>query len=31
MEYLLYYNTERPHQGLGGQTPLQALDILSTN
>ena len=23
--YLLYYNTERPHQGLGGKTPLQAL------
>ena len=23
--YLLCYNTERPHQGLGGKTPLQAL------
>ena len=23
--YLLYYNTERSHQGLGGKTPLQAL------
>ena len=23
--YLLYYNTERPHQGLGGKTPFQAL------
>ena len=21
--YLLYYNTARPHQGLGGKTPLQ--------
>ena len=30
VQYLLYYNTVRPHQGLGGQTPLQALDILST-
>ncbi len=29
--YLLYYNTERPHQGLGGRTPLQALQGLSTN
>ena len=29
--YLLYYNTERPHQGLGGRTPLQALQDLSTN
>ena len=31
MQYLLYYNTERPHQGLGGKTPLQALELLSTN
>ena len=34
MQYLLYYNTERPHQGLGGLTPLQALQNLpklSTN
>ena len=23
--YLLYYNTERPHQGLRGKMPLQAL------
>ena len=23
--YLLYYNTDRPHQGLGGKTPLQTL------
>ena len=23
--YLLYYNTARPHQGLGGKTPLQSL------
>jgi transposase InsO family protein len=31
MQYLLYYNTERPHQGLNGQTPLQTLQLLSTN
>ena len=31
MEYLIYYNTERPHQGLNGSTPLQALQSLSTN
>ena len=31
MEYLLYYNTERPHQGLGGKTPLQIMQNLSTN
>ena len=31
MQYLLYYNTERPHQGLGGLTPLQTLQNLSTN
>ena len=31
VQYLLYYNTERPHQGLGGKTPLQALELLSTN
>ena len=30
-QYLLYYNTERPHQGLDGKTPLQQLQILSTN
>ncbi len=31
MQYLLYYNTERPHQGLAGKTPLQTLQLLSTN
>ncbi len=31
MQYLLYYNTERPHQGIGGNTPLQTLQNLSTN
>ena len=31
MQYLLYYNTARPHQGLGGKTPLQVLQLLSTN
>ena len=31
MQYLLYYNTARPHQGLQGHTPLQALQNLSTN
>ena len=31
VEYLLYYNTQRPHQGLGGKTPLQTLENLSTN
>ena len=34
VQYLIYYNTERPHQGLGGQTPvqtLQSLPKLSTN
>ena len=30
-QYLLYYNTERPHQGLNGQPPLQTLQLLSTN
>lgn len=29
--YLLYYDTARPHQGLGGKTPLQSLQDLSTN
>ena len=29
--YLLYSNTARPHQGLGGKTPLHALQDLSTN
>ena len=28
MQYLLYYNTARPHQGLGGLTPLQTLQNL---
>ena len=31
MQYLIYYNTARPHQGLQGKTPLQALELLSTN
>ncbi len=31
MQYLLYYNSARPHQGLQGHTPLQALQNLSTN
>ena len=31
MQYLFYYNTERPHQGLGGHTPIQTLQNLSTN
>ena len=31
LEYLLYYNTARPHQALGGKTPLQTLELLSTN
>ncbi len=31
MQYLLYYNTERPHQGLGGDTPLRTMQNLSTN
>lgn len=25
-QYIYYYNTERPHQGLGGKTPLQQLN-----
>ena len=29
--YLLYSDTARPHQGLGGKTPLHALQDLSTN
>ena len=31
MQYLLYYNTVRPHQGLGGLTPLKSMQNLSTN
>ena len=31
VQYLLYYNTERPHQGLGGKTPLQTMRDLSVN
>lgn len=31
MQYLLYYNTERPHQGIDGNTPLQTMQFLSTN
>ena len=27
-QYMLYYNTARPHQALGGKTPLQALQSL---
>ncbi len=30
-EYLFYYNTARPHQALGGKTPRQTLEALSTN
>ncbi len=30
-QYLLYYNTDRPHQGLKGKTPLEALQFLSSN
>ncbi len=26
MEYLLYYNQERPHQGIGGRTPVEMLE-----
>jgi transposase InsO family protein len=31
VQYLLYYNTARPHQGLGGKTPLETMQSLSTN
>ena len=31
VQYLLYYNTELPHQGLIDKTPLQALELLSAN
>ena len=31
VQYLLYYNTERPHQGLGGKTPLETMQNLSAN
>jgi len=30
-QYLLYYNTVRPHQGIEGLTPQKKLAILSTN
>ena len=30
-QYLLYYNTARPHQGLKGKTPLETLQLLSSN
>ena len=31
VEYMLYYNTERPHQGINGKSPLRAMELLSTN
>jgi transposase InsO family protein len=31
LQYLLYYNTHRPHQALGGKTPWQVMQDLSTN
>ncbi len=31
MQYLLYYNTQRPHQGINGNTPLQKIQSLSSN
>lgn len=31
MQYLLYYNTQRPHQGLAAKTPLETLQFLSAN
>jgi len=30
-QYLLYYNTARPHQALQGKTPLETLQLLSSN
>ena len=30
-QYLLYYNTTRPHQALNGKTPSEKLQLLSTN
>jgi transposase InsO family protein len=30
-QYLLYYNTARPHQGINGNTPKKMLEILSAN
>lgn len=30
-QYLLYYNTLRPHQGIKGKTPEQQLHMVSTN
>ena len=30
-QYLLYYNTARPHQALNGNTPLETLELPSTN
>ena len=30
-QYLLYYNTARPHQALRGMTPLETLQLLSSN
>ena len=31
VQYLLYYNTVRPHQALGGKTPLEIMQNLSAN
>ena len=31
LAYLIYYNTARPHQGLGGKTSLEIMQNLSTN
>ena len=30
-QYLIYYNTARPHQALKGKTPLETLQLLSSN
>jgi transposase InsO family protein len=31
MQYLIYYNEYRPHQGIGGKTPKDIVDNLSAN
>ena len=31
MQYLVYYNNHRPHHALGGITPKEFLEKLSTN